>query len=70
MLTLVDPDLHVQVSRGLEPVSRKSWYLTRPDKYIFKCLSADYIVITEMVLGQCFHRILRFKNLVFEANKN
>ena len=40
------------------------------DKYIFKCFFADYTVITGLVLGQCYHRIIRFQNLVLKANKN
>ena len=56
--------------RGLGPVSRKSRSLTEPDKYIFKCFFADYTVITDMVLRQCFHRIIRFKKILFKANKN
>ena len=31
-----------------------------PDKYIMKFCYADYAVITDAVLGQCFHRIIRF----------
>ena len=30
------------------------------DKYIFECFFADYTAITDMVLGQCFNRIIRF----------
>ena len=39
---------------------RKSRFLTGPDMYILKCFFANYIVITDMVLGQCFHIIVRF----------
>ena len=42
----------------------------RARKVYFKRFFADYTVITDMVLGQCFHRIVRFQNLVFKANKN
>ena len=31
---------------------------------------ADYTVITDMVLSQCFHRIITCSNLVFKGNKN
>ena len=46
---------------GLGPVSRKSRELIGRDKYIFKCFFfADYTLITDMVLGQSFHRYIRF----------
>ena len=45
----------------LGSVSRKSRYLTGPDKYISKCYLADYTVTSDMVLGsQCCPRIIRF----------
>ena len=44
--------------------------VTGPDKHIFKCFYDDYTLITDIVLGQWFYRIIRFKNLVFKADKN
>ena len=44
--------------------------LSGPISIFLNAFFADYTVITDMVLGQCFHRIIRFKNLVFKANKN
>ena len=54
----------------LGPVSRKSRNLPGPVSIFLNVFFADYTVITDMVLGQCVYRIIRFRNLVFKANKN
>ena len=45
---------------NLGPVSRKSRNLPGPVSIFLNVCFADYTVITDMVLGQCVYRIIRF----------
>ena len=51
-------------------VSRSPGNLPGPISIFFKYFFADYTVIIDMVLSQCFHTITRFLNLVNKANNN